>query len=118
MVCTANSSRGLERAFPREQVLILLYEACCDDPARFLKQTYAFLGLDDDFVPSLLRRAVSETAAPTPLDERVRTQLAEQYAADLASLAASHPDLDLEIWPSARQNVVSRPSAAAVSSDT
>ena len=91
----------LERTVAREQVLVLLYEECRDDPAGQLRRTLCFLGLDEEHVPASLGRPVSATAARHPLEPRQRDELAERYEDDLARLAALRPDLDLGRWPAA-----------------
>jgi hypothetical protein len=90
----------LERCIPAERILVLIYEACRDDPERWLRATYSFLGLDESFVPPGLRSQVSETTTPHQLPQRRRGELVECYAEDLALLASSHPELDLGRWPS------------------
>jgi len=90
----------LESCVPRDQVLVLQYEACVDDPKRQLAETFQFLGLDDSFVPTDIRQGVSRTESPVRLPQPVRAQLLEMYDNDLQLLATSHPELDLDRWPS------------------
>ena len=91
----------LESVFPHEQVLVLQYEACRDDPFRFLGETFQFLGLDDSFVPAAAHRSVnSSKVPPLRLAEPTRDHLTELYKDDLRRLAATHPELDLDRWPS------------------
>lgn len=40
--------------FPREQVLILLYDDICRNPRESLKAAYRFLGVDETFIPSVI----------------------------------------------------------------
>lgn len=90
----------LERIHPRHRILVLQYEACVDNPRRYLADTFSFLGLDDSFVPHDLRSGVSRTLRPLQLPEFTRHQLCDAYQDDLRLLAASHPELDLNRWSS------------------
>lgn len=90
---------GLLRHFPREQLLVLQYERCVQNPKEQLRRTYSFLGLDPDFVPPDLGRIVNvSTGTPFRLSASVRTELVETYTADVLALAADFPDLDLDLW--------------------
>ncbi|MGO9583101.1 MAG: sulfotransferase domain-containing protein [Acidimicrobiales bacterium] len=91
----------LESVFPRQQVLVLQYEACAKETARFLAKTFRFLGLDDSFVPPGAHESVNRTkVTPLRLADRTRDQLTELYQDDLRRLAAAHPELELDRWPS------------------
>ena len=91
----------LESVFPREQVLVLQYEACAKEPSRFLAKTFQFLGLDDSFVPPGAGESVNGTKVPPlRLAEQARHQLTDLYRDDLHRLAAARPELDLDRWPS------------------
>lgn len=91
----------LETVFSRGQVLVLQYEACIAEPARFLAKTYQFLGLDDSFVSSETHKRVNRTKVePLQMAKRTRDHLAELYQDDLRRLAAARPELDLDRWPS------------------
>jgi hypothetical protein len=93
--------RGLYARFPREQVLVLQYERCRDDPAGQLARTFEYLGLDP-FTPEDLRREVNvSTGRKVELAPEARRRLAALYAEDLADLAVLEPDLDLSLWPHA-----------------
>ncbi len=91
----------LETVFPHEQVLVLQYEACVEEPARFLAKTYEFLGLDDSFGSSDTHNRVNRTKVePVQLAKRTRDQLAELYQDDLQRLSTARPELELDRWPS------------------
>ena len=96
--------RRVLAAFPAEQVWIGQYEACRADPAGELARAYAFLGLSP-YEPdaSEFRGEVNPTTRekfePSPA---LRASRVEGYASDLAQLADLLPDLDLTLWPSAR----------------
>lgn len=49
--------------FPRENILILIYEDIEKDPKSFIKNIYSFLGVDDTFVPSLVVKKTNITSA-------------------------------------------------------
>lgn len=50
--------------FPREQVLVLIYEDIKKDPLAFIKRIYHFLGVDGTFVPSMLHTQVNVDRTP------------------------------------------------------
>ena len=82
------------------RMLVLQYERCVADPEGELARTYRFLGLDDGFRPTDLRRASSPTlGAKARLDDEARARLRELYAPEVHALAALVPDLDLSLWP-------------------
>jgi hypothetical protein len=103
-IYTPQLRRVLE-AFPAERVWVGQYEACRADPARELSRTYEFLDLapheldPDEFrseVNPTTRRKFEPSAA-------LRASLLEGYATDMAQLAELLPELDLSLWPSARE---------------
>ena len=52
------------KTFPKEQVLILFFEDLKNDPLKFLKEIYSFLGLrDKNFIPSLINKKVLKTGS-------------------------------------------------------
>lgn len=92
-------------AFPAEQVFIGQYEACRSDPARELARTFAFLGLTP-FEPdaAAYRGEVNPTTGPRfEPSASLREALVEGFALDLEQLPSLVPDLDLSLWPTARE---------------
>jgi len=100
----AQQLRRVLDAFPREQVLILQYEACRQEPAAELARTFAFLGLRAvDLPPSSFTREVNPTTGrKVELTAGLRAALQDGYAIDLEELRTLVPDLDLARWPTAR----------------
>ena len=97
--------RRVLAAFPSGQVWVGQYEACRADPARELARTYEFLGLaphqpDAAAMRGEVNPTTSEKFAPSAA---LHASLLEGYAADMAQLAALWPDLELSLWPSARE---------------
>jgi hypothetical protein len=101
-------SRQLERlfaAFERERVLILQYERCLLEPAREVRRTWDFLGLDASADAGAVVAAAGTRRAPTgdgviaeaALDPAARSEL----ACDAARTAALVPEIDLDLWPTA-----------------
>jgi Sulfotransferase family len=84
--------------FGPEQILVLQYERCVDDPRRELARTYRFLELDP-FVPDGIRSRVNATTKPLDLEEDVRRRLVELYAPDALALSSHFPDIQLDRWP-------------------
>ena len=98
--------RRVLAAFPAEQVWVGQYEACRADAARELARTYAFLGLaphelDAQTFRGEVNPTTREKFAPGP---RLHASLLEGYADDMAQLAELLPELDLSLWPSARES--------------
>lgn len=89
----------LEGVFPRDRILVLQYEACVADTRARLADTFAFLEIDDSFIPDELDRRVSHTGRPVKLPDTTRHQLIELYRDDLRLLAISRPELDFDLWP-------------------
>ncbi len=97
--------RRVLAAFPAEQVWVGQYEACRADPARELARTYGFLGLaphelEAEVFRSEVNPTTREKIEPTA---SLRASLLEGYAADIEQLAELLPELDLSLWPSARE---------------
>jgi hypothetical protein len=97
--------RRVLAAYPRERVLIGQYEACRADPSGQLARTYAFLGLaPHEPDAARLRGQVNPTTGRRfEVPSALRRTLAEGYTDDLAQLLELVPDLDLALWPTARQ---------------
>lgn len=94
-------SRSLELwmdHFGPEQLLVLQYERCIVDRDRQLDATFAHLGLAPHHPPVSAQPETTRDRRGT-LDDEVREHLVSLYAADVASLAASHPAIDLTLWP-------------------
>jgi hypothetical protein len=50
--------------FPREQILIRVYEDGVRDPKRYIREMFEFLGVDPEFEPSMLHEWVSSGGIP------------------------------------------------------
>lgn len=97
--------RRVLAAFPAAQVLIGQYESCRADPAGQLARTYAFLGLPPfEAGERTIRGEVNPSTGPRfePSDA-LRRSLLDGYAPDLAQLQVLVPELDLALWPTARE---------------
>ncbi|MFG0330802.1 MAG: sulfotransferase family protein [Phycisphaerales bacterium] len=88
------------RHFPRERVLVLQYEQCRSKPEAMIRKTYAFLGIDPDFSPAGIDRAVNvQRRVTAPLADSTRRLLADVYVDDAKRLAERFPDeIDLDLW--------------------
>jgi len=97
--------RRVLAAFPAEQVWVGQYEACRADPSGQLALTYEFLGLaPHELDLDALRGQVNPTTS-TKFEPSValRESLLEGYVADIEQLTELWPELDLSLWPSARE---------------
>jgi hypothetical protein len=86
------------RHFPPEQILVLQYERCVQDPLGELQRTYRFLDLAP-FTPDEVTKRVNGSRARLTLPDGARRRLRELYAPDVLALATSTPDIDPSLWP-------------------
>ena len=64
--------------FPRDQLMVLIYEDCLKDPLDFIQRIYKFIGLDPSFSPALLNEKVNEGQVPRFfLVNRLMTKISE-----------------------------------------
>jgi hypothetical protein len=94
--------RRMLRRFDRDQLLVLQLERCQADPAGQLRRTYEFLGLDAGFVPGDLERPVNVGRVEYTPPAEIQAEVCEVLAEHLPGLLRIVPDLDLDLWPSAR----------------
>jgi hypothetical protein len=87
----------------RERVLVLQYERCVAAPAAELRRTFEFLGLEPVELGEELERHPNRQRRRLELDPRASASLADAYRDDLERLAALCPELDLDLWPTARR---------------
>ncbi len=66
------------RHFPKEQILVLIYEDIKKDPVAFMRRIHEFLGITPDFVASMVHTEVNVGRTPTVVGvDRVMHHLAE-----------------------------------------
>jgi hypothetical protein len=89
--------------FPREQVLVLQYEALVADPERGLRSTHEFLGLEPRPLAAdrLTRPTNPTTHAPWVAPASVRDVVRRDLHRDLEELQALCPGFDWTAWPTA-----------------
>lgn len=86
-------------AFPTDQILVLQYERCREQPLVELARTYRFIGMSDDYMPESPNTKVSETQQSLQLSESACRYLGSLYEADVRSLLADYPEIDASLWP-------------------
>ncbi|MFO7531294.1 MAG: sulfotransferase [Candidatus Limnocylindrales bacterium] len=87
--------------FPREQLLLLQYEACVADPQGQLTRTFEFLGLPDQRASvSQISQARKKASGHVELPAEMRALLAARFADDLDRLEELMPDFDRSLWKS------------------
>jgi hypothetical protein len=100
-------SRQLETVleeFDRNQVLVLQFERCVQDPAAELRRTYEFLGVDRvDHVPEALSERVGGAHPRMGLTDPVTEAARRMILRDATRLKSLVPELDLSLWPSCRE---------------
>jgi hypothetical protein len=86
------------RHFSRQQILVLQYERCVQDPLGELQRTYRFLDLPP-FTPDEVIQRVNSSRGQFTLPDDARQRLRELYAPDVLDLAASTQGVDPRLWP-------------------
>jgi len=98
--CYATHLEQLFASYPREQVLVQQHEGCVRDAAGQLARTYAFLGLDDSFVPTDINTPRNESkSTKATLPEHERASITSAYRDEVDRLADLVPELDRTLWP-------------------
>jgi Sulfotransferase family len=99
--------------FPREQVLVLQFERCVEDPVREMERTWRFVGLEPpEKVPGRLLKHKQAGRSTPELAPQISSELAEHYGEDAARLAELCPEIDLSLWRSLAEQRRARPAAA------
>jgi hypothetical protein len=87
--------------FDRNQVLVLQFERCVQDPAAELRRTFDFLGAHPvDHVPDALSERVGGAHPRMELTDAVTRAARQMILRDAARLKALVPEVDLSLWPS------------------
>jgi Sulfotransferase family len=86
--------------FPREQLLVLQFERCRDEPLEMLAKTWRFLGLEPmGELPGSMLEPGKQRQKPE-LPAAWRRELVARLADDVDDLARLFPDeIDLALWP-------------------
>jgi hypothetical protein len=96
-------SEGLKqllRHFNHDQILILQYEKCKADPIQEIARTYRFLGVNDQYQPSDVKRIRNQKQYyVSPLTPNERQRFASYFSDDVHTLVKLFPDIDLSLWP-------------------
>lgn len=58
----ARTLRPFFEAFPRDRIHVVLYDDIKRDPARVVRETFAFLGVREDFVPTSVHERINEVS--------------------------------------------------------
>lgn len=90
--------------FPREQVLVLQYERCRQDPEGQLAATYRFLGLETlEQAPEALAVQSRPQRWKPALSAGARAEIVARLSEDVARTAALCPEIELSLWPNFAQ---------------
>jgi hypothetical protein len=85
--------------FPAEQVLVLQFERCRDDPLGEMGRTCRFLGIEPlEELPGAMTRERSPQDKPD-FPDAMRAQLVATMADDVSRLVELCPEVDLSLWP-------------------
>jgi hypothetical protein len=86
--------------FPREQLLVLQFERCLDEPMEELARTWRFLGLDPQGELPGSMHGPGKAREKPELPERWRKELVARLADDVRDLQALFPEeIELGLWP-------------------
>jgi hypothetical protein len=85
--------------YSREQVLVLQFERCVEDPQGQMRSTCGFLELEpfDELPRQLLRERAARDKPSLP--ERMREELVARLSDDVERLARLCPEIELSLWP-------------------
>jgi hypothetical protein len=90
--------RRLFDLFAREQVLVLQFERCRDEPLSEMARTCEFLGIEPfGELPRNMTREREPKAKP-PLPDAMRAELVELLADDVRRTAELCPEIDVSRW--------------------
>jgi hypothetical protein len=92
----------LRASFAAEQILVLQYEKCRDDPASEYRRTLEFLGVDPDHQPDggfEQPRGTTQETRKSLVWKDMHEALHATYDPEIAELAELVPELDLSVWP-------------------
>ena len=100
----AYALRPYVEAFGRDQLLVLQFERCLQDPADEYRRTLEFLGLPDwEPPPEILGKRVNVARRrPTPAELDEPPDLVASLEDDVRELLELAPDIDLSLWPNFR----------------
>jgi hypothetical protein len=97
----ASQLRRLYDHFDEDQVLILQYEQCVQDPMHHYRRTLEFIGAPNlDHVPEDLTRTrgTATKSRKEPIWEDLRHALVRELEHDVQELCELVPDLDVGLW--------------------
>ena len=96
-----------------ENLLVLQFEKCLQDPAAEYRRTLGFLGLPEWVPPPeiLGKRVNVAKRRPTPAELDEPPDLVASLEDDVLELLELAPDIDLSLWPNFRHLAGSEPSA-------
>ena len=87
--------------FDRDQVLVLQFERCVQDPVAEMERTWNFVGLEPPKkTPGRLLKHKQAGRSTAELAPAVSNELAERYRDDATRLAELCPEIDLSLWRS------------------
>jgi len=97
----ARHLKNVYARFPKDRVLVMIYEDLCSDPGKFLEHFFSFLEVDRAFRPVVLNTVInSDTPGSDPdkyMDRSLRDELREMYRPDVEELEKLI-DRDLSHW--------------------
>jgi hypothetical protein len=93
--------RHVFELFRREQVLVLQFERCVQDPVGEMDRTWRFLGVDPPAKPPDRLLKHRQVGRGTPqLRPKLSEELSARYREDSTRLAELCPEIDLSLWTS------------------
>ncbi len=86
--------------FPRSQILVLQYEQCVAEPARFYGRTLSFLGVAQfDLAEDQMRKTVGSVTRCATLPAHLRAAVVDELREDVRLLGSEFPEVETSLWP-------------------
>jgi hypothetical protein len=100
--------------FPAEQVLVLQFERCVQEPVDEMARTWRFVGLEPPKkLPARLFKHKQAGRSTPELAPAISEELAERYRVDAMRLSELCPEIELSLWRSLAGARGTRTTAAA-----
>lgn len=91
--------KRLLKSFKRENILLLQYEKCKDDPIAEIQKTYKFLEIDPSFSPAEVTKSVNRQAYIIDKPEQnIRNRIRDYFLDEVLEIKTLFPELDLDFW--------------------
>lgn len=96
----------LKKHVDSNRILLLQYEACKAEPQKYIRETYRFLGVNEDYMPEGIDKKVNVKRRKfTPISEETKQLLKDIYTEDVKNLTEKFPEsINPDLWPEFANN--------------